>query len=266
MTDIGTGTYTILQQIACELLGLASASVSVELGDTEFPAGAGSGGSWGAASAGSSVYLACAAIREQIAKKLDVDADDLTLKDGTAIAANRVTLLADLAGEGLEATGEIAPGLQETKTTQASYGAHFCEVGVNAVTGEVRVRRYLGAFAAGRILNARTARSQILGGVTFGIGAALTEEMMHDPRTGKLVNRDLAEYHVPVHADVPALEVMLLDERDIHANPIHAKGVGELGISGAGAAIANAIFNACGVRVVDFPITCDKLLAGLPPL
>ena len=138
--------------------------------------------------------------------------------------------------------------------------------GVNTVTGEVRVRRMLGVFAAGRVLNAKTARSQCLGGMTFGIGTALTEDLIHDQRTGKLVNRDLAEYHVPVNADVPQLEVHFLDERDIHANPIHAKGIGELGISGAAPAVVNAIYNACGVRVREMPITLDKLLAGLPAL
>jgi xanthine dehydrogenase YagR molybdenum-binding subunit len=113
-------------------------------------------------------------------------------------------------------------------------------------------------------LNEKTARSQMIGGMTFGIGAALSEELVHDTRTGKLVNHDLAEYHVPVNADVPQLEVVFLDERDVHANPLHAKGIGELGISGAGAAIANAIYNATGVRVRDYPITLDKLLPGLP--
>jgi hypothetical protein len=114
--------------------------------------------------------------------------------------------------------------------------------------------------------SAKTARSQCLGGMTFGIGSALTEKLIHDPRSGKLVNRDLAEYHVPVNADVPQLEVHFLSERDIHANPIHVKGIGELGISGAGAAIANAIHNACGIRVRDFPVTLDKLLSKLPPV
>ena len=122
----------------------------------------------------------------------------------------------------------------------------------------------LGVFAAGRILNEKTARSQCLGGMTFGIGAALTEDLIHDSRTGQVVNHDLAEYHVPVNADVPQLEVVFLEERDIHANPIHAKGIGELGICGAGAAIANAVYNATGIRARDFPITLDKLLAELP--
>ncbi|HVF92816.1 MAG TPA: molybdopterin cofactor-binding domain-containing protein, partial [Sphingomonas sp.] len=140
------------------------------------------------------------------------------------------------------------------------------EVKVNAVTGEVRVVRMLGVFAAGRILNEKTARSQCLGGMTFGIGAALHEDLVHDTRTGKLVNHDLAEYHVPTNADVPQLEVEFLQERDIHANPLHAKGIGELGISGAGAAIVNAIHNAIGARVRDYPITLDKIIDHLPPV
>ena len=240
------------------------AQIDLSLGDTNDPPAAGSGGSWGAGSAGSAVYLACEMLREKLAKAMKVSDDALTLKDGMAIGDNRSVAIGALVGAGIEAIGHIKPGAQEKKTTQASYGAHFAEVGVNRVTGEVRVRRMLGVFAAGRILNEKTARSQCLGGMTFGIGAALTEDLIHDPRNGKLVNRDLAEYHVPVNADVPKIEVHFLNERDVHANPLHAKGIGELGISGAAAAVANAIYNASGVRVRDFPITLDKLLEGMP--
>ena len=264
MTDIGTGTYTILAQITGEILGLPIADVTVHLGDTDAPPGAGSGGSWGAGSSGSSVYLACEMLRNKLAKAMGVEAGAMTLKDGRVIADNRSVPIADLVGDGIEATGKIEPGKQEQDFTQSSFGAHFAEVKVNAVTGEVRVVRMHGVFTAGRILNEKTARSQCLGGMTFGIGGALTEELVHDPRNGKIVNRDLGEYHVPVNADVPQLEVTFLDERDIHANPIHAKGIGELGIAGAGAAIANAVYNAVGVRVRDFPITLDKLLDEMP--
>jgi xanthine dehydrogenase YagR molybdenum-binding subunit len=264
MTDIGTGSYTILAQIASEILGIPVENITMSLGDTNDPPAAGSGGSWGAASAGSAVYLACEMLRGKLAKAMNVDDESLTLKDGKAIGDNRATPIGELVGEGLEAIGHIKPGKQEKLTTQASYGAHFAEVAVNVVTGEVRVRRMLGVFAAGRVLNAKTARSQCLGGMTFGIGCALTEDLIHDTRDGKLVNRDLAEYHVPSNADVPQMDVHFLDERDIHANPIHAKGIGELGISGAAPAVANAVFNATGVRVRDFPITLDKLLEGLP--
>ncbi len=264
MTDIGTGTYTILAQIAGEVLGLPTGRVDVRLGDTRFPAAAGSGGSFGAASSGSSVYLACEALREQIAAKLDCAPDELTMKDGFVIARNRKVELATLVGDGLEAVGRIEPGHQAKATSQAAYGAHFCEVRVNAVTGETRVTRWVGAFAAGRILNEKTARSQCLGGIAFGIGAALTEELVLDTRDGKVVNRDLGEYHVPVNADVPWLDVMFIEERDPHGNPLQSKGLGELGIAGAGAAVANAIYNATGIRVRDYPVTLDKLLAGLP--
>ncbi|MES3099222.1 xanthine dehydrogenase family protein molybdopterin-binding subunit [Sphingomonas faeni] len=264
MTDIGTGSYTILAQIASEILGIPVENITMSLGDTNDPPAAGSGGSWGATSSGTAVYLACEMLRGKLAKAMDVDEGDLTLKDGKAIGDNRSTPIGELVGTGLEATGHIKPGKQEKETTQASFGAHFAEVAVNAVTGEVRVRRMLGSFAAGRVLNAKTARSQCLGGMTFGIGAALTEDLIHDLRTGKLVNHDLAEYHVPVNADIPQMDVHFVDERDIHANPIHAKGIGELGISGAGAAVANAVYNATGIRVREFPITLDKLLDQLP--
>ncbi|MGY2732946.1 molybdopterin cofactor-binding domain-containing protein [Sphingomonas sp. UYP23] len=266
MTDIGTGSYTILGQIAGELLGLPLDQVSVVLGDTDLPDAAGSGGSWGAGSSGSAVYLACEMLREKLAKAMGCDPEALTLKDGQAIADNRQVSLGSLVGDGIEAIGSIAPGKMEKERKQSSYGAHFVEVGVNATTGEVRVRRMLGVFSAGRILNAKTARAQCLGGMTFGIGAALTEDLVHDPRNGKLVNHDLGEYHVPVNADVPQIEVEFLEERDQFANPIHAKGIGELGISGCGAAIGNAVFNATGIRVRDYPITVDKLLDHLPPV
>lgn len=266
MTDIGTGSYTILAQIASELLGVPMAWVEVELGDTAAAAAAGSGGSWGACSSGSAVYVACEHLRTRLAAAMQVAPDQLRLGNGLAWADARSMPLGALVGEGMEAVGTMKPGEQEKAFNQASYGAHFAEVAVNAVTGETRVRRMLGVFAAGRILNQQTARSQLLGGMTFGIGAALTEELVHDGRNGKIVNRDLAEYHVPVNADVPQLEVILLPERDIHANPLQAKGLGELGICGAGAAVANAVFNATGVRVREFPLTLDKLLPLLPAL
>lgn len=266
MTDIGTGSYTILTQVAAEVLGVAMDQVKMELGDTNDVPAAGSGGSRGAASSGSAVYLACEKLRARLAAAMGVDGSALTLKNGVASANGKSKPIGELVGEGMEVVGTIKPGKQEKEVTQASYGAHFAEVAVNAVTGETRVRRMLGVFAAGRILNERTARSQCLGGMTFGIGSALTEELIHDTHTGKVVNHDLAEYRVPVNADVPQLEVVFVPERDLHANPIHAKGLGELGICGAGAAIANAVYNATGIRVREFPLTLDKLLDGLPAM
>jgi xanthine dehydrogenase YagR molybdenum-binding subunit len=264
MTDIGTGTYSILAQIAGEMLGLPLDRVIVRLGDSDMPASAGSGGSWGAASSGSSVYLACEAVIARIAKTLDADPDALTFKDGQVIHRNQALPLAGLAGgDGVSKTGRIEQGALGTRYSQSGYGAHFAEVAVNAVTGETRVRRMLGVFAAGRILNEKTARSQCVGGIMFGIGAALTEHLVVDPRHGHFVNHDLAEYLLPAHADAPSIDVVFVDERDDKANPIHAKGIGELATSGAGAAVTNAIYNACGVRVRDYPLTLDAIIAGM---
>ncbi|HEY9058454.1 MAG TPA: xanthine dehydrogenase family protein molybdopterin-binding subunit [Aurantimonas sp.] len=264
MTDIGTGTYAILTQIAAEMLGLPVDNVTTILGDTELPPASGSGGSWGAMSSGTSVFLACEELRRQICARFDCAEDDLTLKDGRAIAGNRAVPLAELLdGESLVAEGHVEPGKTSKAVRQSTFGSHFAEVAVNAVTGETRVRRMLGVFAAGRILNEKTARSQCLGGMTFGIGMALTEDLVPDPRDGHIVNRDFAEYHLPVNADVPQQEVHFLEERDPWANPLGAKGIGELSICGSAAAINNAIYNACGVRVRDYPATLDKVLAGM---
>jgi xanthine dehydrogenase YagR molybdenum-binding subunit len=145
-----------------------------------------------------------------------------------------------------------------------TFGAHFAEVGVDIDTAEIRLRRMLGVFAPGRILNAKTARSQLIGGMTFGVGMALLEEALVDRRSGAFVNRDLAGYLVPVHADIPQIDAVMLDGFDDKANVLGAKGLGELGNCGAGAAVANAVFNATGVRVREFPITLEKVLPGLP--
>lgn len=263
MTDIGTGTYAILTQIAAELLGLPLSQVTTRLGDTDLPPGAGSGGSWGASSAGTSVYLAGMKLREEIAQKLGIAETDLTLKDGMAIHGNRTTPLSDLLDGPLEVIGHVEGGDAGETVRQATYGSHFAEVAVNRHSGETRVRRMLGSFACGRVLNEKTARSQCLGGMTFGIGMALTEEMLFDPRDGHVANNDLAEYHLAVNADVPQLEVHFVPERDPWANPMQAKGIGELGICGAAAAITNAIWHATGVRVRDYPATLDKILPYL---
>lgn len=264
-TDIGTGSYAILGQIAGEMLGLPIDRVKVLLGDTSLPAGAGSGGSFGAISTGSAVLRACEMIREKLAKALGCTEDALELKDGLASGGGESRAYPDLlAGKDLAETGSIKPGDTADDFSQASYGAFFAEVAVNAFTGETRVRRMTGAFGFGRVLNAKTARSQCLGGMVWGIGSALTEELAFDLRDGHLVNHDLAEYHVPVHADVPAIEVILLEERDAAASPLQAKGVGELGICGAAGSIANAVYNACGARVRSFPLTLDKIIPHLP--
>ncbi len=265
MTDIGTGTYTILAQVAGEMLGLPIDRVQVRLGDTELPPSAGSGGSFGAGSAGSAVALACEDILAELGRRMNAAPEELTLKDGCVQAGGRETPLAELVrGEPITALGKTGPGKESRHTSQASHGAQFAEVAVHAVTGEVRVRRMTGVFEVGRVLNRKTAASQLSGGMVWGISYALCEQAVVDARTGRFVTPDFGEYHVAVSADVPPIEIAFIEEVDDHANPVGAKGVGELGISGAGAAVANAVYNACGVRVRDFPITPDKLLAGLP--
>jgi xanthine dehydrogenase YagR molybdenum-binding subunit len=265
MTDIGTGSYTILTQIAAEMLGLSPDRVRVELGDTSFPQASGSGGSFGAASSGSALFEACNTLRAKLARIAGMDPNTAAFANGRISDAGQTKSLTSLVGAGLDADGEIRPGRTLRDFSQQSYGAHFAEVGVDADTGEVRLRRMLGVFAAGRILNEKTARSQAIGGMIFGVGAALEEGMTLDPRFGSyFVNHDLAEYHVPVHADVPQVDAIFLAELDNKSNLLKSKGVGELGICGAGASLANAIYNACGARVRDYPITLDKLLSVLP--
>ena len=209
--------------------------------------------------------MACEEIRKKLADKLGGKETDLTLADGKAGPGNKARPFAEiLDGEEISAIGHIEPGKTLEDWQQATYGSYFAEVAVNAVTGETRVKRMLGVFGAGRILNEKTATSQCYGGMIWGIGSALTEELAFDDRDGHIVNHDLAEYHIPVNLDVPQIEVVLLKERDEWASPIQAKGIGELGICGAAAAVTNAIYNATGIRVREYPATLDKLLAGLP--
>ena len=209
----------------------------MKLGHSSYPITPGSGGSFGASSCGAALLDACKKLKARLDKH-----------EGP---------------QGLSAMGKVEPGDAYKKFAQFAYGAHFAEVGVDADTGEVRLRRMLGVFDAGRILNAKTARSQMIGGMIWGVSSALFEEQLVDTRYGSFVNVDLANYHVPVHADVPSVEAIALKGFDEHANALGSKGVGELGICGAGAAVANAIYNACGARVREYPITLDKVLPAL---
>ena len=264
MTDIGTGSYTVLTQIAAEMLGLPMQQVRMQLGDSDFPATPGSGGSWGAASSGSGLFDACTNLRAKLAAKMGINVADAIFANGNVSGAGKSEHLGALAGTlGMQASGEISPGAMAKQFSQQAYGAHFAEVAVNMDTGEIRVRRLLGVFAAGRILNEKTAKSQISGAMIWGVGSALHEDAVIDKRDGHFVNHDLAEYHVPSHADIPTIDVHFLNEVDDKTNPLKIKGVGELGICGAGAAVANAVYNATGVRIRDFPMTLDKVIAGL---
>ena len=263
MTDIGTGTYTIIAQTAAEVMGVPLDKVIVLLGDSSFPAGAGSGGQWGANSSTAGVYAACMKLRGVVAQKLGFNSADVEFADGKVRAGNRSVSLADAAGDtGISAEDAIEFGDLAKKEQQSTFAGHFVEVAVDAYTGEIRVRRMLAVCAAGRILNPKSARSQVIGAMTMGVGAALMEELAVDKRFGFFVNHDLASYEVPVHADIPHQQVIFLDEVDPMSSPMKAKGVGELGLCGVGAAIATAIYNATGVRVREYPITLDKIIAG----
>jgi len=266
MTDIGTGSYTIIGQTAAEMLGVPLERVEVRLGDSTFPTSAGSGGQWGANSSTSGVYAACAKLRELVAKELGVVEREAEFVDGTVRAGGRNLPLAQAAAGGelvAEDTIEFSGGLDK-KNQLSTFGAHFVEVAVDAVTGETRVRRMLAVCAAGRILNPKQARSQVIGAMTMGVGGALMEHLVVDKRLGFFANHDLATYEVPVHADIPHQEVIFLKEEDELSSPMKAKGVGELGICGVAAAVANAVYNATGVRVREYPITLDKLIEKMP--
>ena len=267
MTDIGTGSYTILAQTAAEMLGVALSTVVVRLGDSRFPEGAGSGGQFGAASSTAGVYAACVKLRAMVAQRLGFGEAEVEFADGRVRSGGNSRPLLDALAQGeLRAEDAMEYGDLSKRYAQQTFAAHFVEVGVDVATGEIRIRRMLAVCAAGRIINPMAARSQIIGGMTMGAGAALMEELVVDRRAGFFVNHDLAGYEVPVHADIPHQEVIFLDEVDPTIGPLKAKGVGELGISGVPAAIANAVYNATGVRVRDYPITLDKLLDHLPKL
>ncbi|WP_375290138.1 aldehyde oxidoreductase molybdenum-binding subunit PaoC [Qipengyuania sp.] len=262
MTDIGTGSYTIIAQVAAECMGVPLEDVTVHLGDSRFPVSSGSGGQWGAASSTAGVYAACVALRKAIADKLGFDADEAQFANGRISQGSKRASLRD-AGP-ISADGDMTYGDFKSDYDVGTYAGHFCEVGVDVYTGEIRIRRMLAVCDAGRILNPLSARSQVIGAMVMSAGAALMEELAVDDRFGFFVNHDLAGYEVPVHADIPHQDVVFLDTLDPIISPLKAKGVGELGICGPASAVANAIYNATGVRVRDYPITLDKLIENMP--
>ncbi|WP_120717431.1 aldehyde oxidoreductase molybdenum-binding subunit PaoC [Tsuneonella amylolytica] len=264
MTDIGTGSYTIIAQTAAECMGVPLSAVRVDLGDSRMPVSSGSGGQWGAASSTAGVYAACVELRRKVAEKFGFDADAATFADGRVTGGGTARKLAE-AGP-MSAEGEMDFGAFQKDYDIGTYAGHFAEVGVDMYTGETRIRRMLAVCDAGRILNPLSARSQVIGAMVMSAGAALMEDLVVDKRFGFFVNHDLAGYEVPVHADIPHQEVVFLDTLDDKVSPLKAKGVGELGICGPGAAVANAIYNATGVRVREYPITLDKLIEKLPAI
>jgi xanthine dehydrogenase YagR molybdenum-binding subunit len=265
MTDIGTGSYTIIAQTAAEMMGVPLEKVVVRLGDSSFPVSAGSGGQFGANNSTSGVYAACVKLREAVAQKLGFNSADVAFSEGQVSSGNRSVPLGRAASESeLTAEDSIEYGDLAKTHQQSTFGAHFVELGVDVATAEIRVRRMLAVCAAGRVLNPKTARSQVIGAMTMGVGAALMEELAVDKRAGFFVNHDLAGYEVPVHADIPHQDTIFLDETDPMSSPMKAKGIGELGLCGVAAALANAIYNATGIRVREYPITLDKLLHHMP--
>jgi xanthine dehydrogenase YagR molybdenum-binding subunit len=271
--EMGMGTATVQAQHAADRLGVKLEDVSFEYGDSTLPAGAMAGGSSQTAGTVAAVTAAAGALAREVLKLVGNDSPLAGLKTGDVVARDGglghtedpsrhesyASILARAKRDFVEAEEGGSMPMEQMKYSMHSTGAQFAEVGVNAVTGEVRLWRFLGSFDCGRILNPKTAASQFRGGIIMGMGLALSEETLFDPRSGRVMNPSLAEYHVPVHLDVPEIDVMWTDIPDPQA-PLGARGIGEIGITGTAAAIANAVFNATGKRVRDLPITLDKLL------
>jgi len=271
--DLGTGTYTVMTQVAADAMGMPVDRVLFSLGDTRMPEAPVSGGSQSVASVSPAVQAAgqqardaliAAAIADASSPLHGLDAGAITVADGvlSAHSGAREPAAAVVAryGRPIEVTAKVQPGEEKQKFSMHSFGAVFAEVHVDADLGVIRVSRIVGSYGVGRLLNAKTGRSQLMGGIVWGIGMALFEESLLDPRYGRIVNNNLAEYHVPVNADVPDIDILVLDEADPHINPLGAKGIGEIGITGVPAAIANAVYHATGRRVRELPITLDKLI------
>ena len=274
--DLGTGTYTVMTQVAADALGIAPERVRFELGDTEMPETPVSGGSQTAASVGSAVQAAALAVRSKVVRLAIADAEsplhgareeDVRVANGTLSLASDPTkgetygaVIARNGGQPIDAEASVKPGAEAEELSMHAFGAVFAEVRVDRELGEIRVPRVVGVYGVGNVLNAKTARSQLMGGIVYGIGMALMEETYIDPHLGRYVNANLEDYHVPVNADVRSIEVSTVPEKDARVNPIGVKGIGEIGNTGIAAALANAVYHATGKRVRDLPITLDKVV------
>jgi xanthine dehydrogenase YagR molybdenum-binding subunit len=271
--DIGTGTYTVMTQVAADALGIAVHRIRFELGDSNLPPAPVSGGSMTVASVAPSVQAACGALADKIKDLALADQtsgwqgqsrDALQVRDGMVVGPDRqVPLSVLLERDGrrfIEAEAKTQSGEEKQKFSMHAFGAQFAEVRVDPDLGTIRVSRFVGAFDAGNLLNAKTARSQLIGGITYGIGMALLEETLVDGETGRIVNSNVAEYLMPVNADVPEIETIVVQNDDKNSNPLGAKGIGELPMVGVAAAIANAVYHATGVRVRKVPIRVEDIL------
>ncbi|HEY3698587.1 MAG TPA: xanthine dehydrogenase family protein molybdopterin-binding subunit [Spongiibacteraceae bacterium] len=272
--DLGTGTYTIMTQIAATELNMAPTSIRAEIGDTQLPRAPVSGGSQTAASVGPAVQAAARALREQIIQTAIADTqsplhgvatDAVECRDGWLIMGDKrdafSAIVARRPDRVLAADAKSAPGDEKKSYSMHSFGAIFAEVHIDEELAQLQVARLVGAYAVGNLLNAKTGRSQLLGGIVGGVGMALFEQSLLDPHAGRFINNNLAEYHVPVNADIQSIDIAFVPEEDRIINPLGAKGIGELGITGAAAAIGNAVFHATGRRIRDLPITPQKLIA-----
>lgn len=271
--EMGMGTATAHTQVVAERLGLSRDQVTFAYGDSMFPGVVLAGGSQQTASIGASVIAAHHVLIKELLKLAGNDSPlaglsaeevgtvngGLAKLDDTSRHESYVSILTRSGRDHVSAEGSASAPLETMHWSMHSFGALFCEIGVNSVTGETRVRRFLGSYDCGRILNPKTAASQFRGGIIMGLGLALMEETQFDERNGRIMNPSLAEYHVPVHLDVPEIDVIWTDIPDPRA-PMGARGIGEIGITGVGAAVANAVFNATGKRIRDLPLTLDKLM------
>jgi len=276
--EIGCGTYTSMTQVAADALGIPVERVRFELGETDMPENPASTGSVTMASTGTAVYDAASALRRRLAQLAVADAasplhgaaaDDVVARDGRLALGSDASrgetyeaIMARQGGRPIEVTTTTRGGPEQQQYAMHSFGAVFTEVRVDEDLGLIRLPRVVTAHGIGRVVNPRTTRSQIVGGVVWGVGMALLEQTLVDPHTGRYLNADLAEYHVPVNADIGTIDTIFVDENDPHVSAIGAKGAGEIGITGVAASIANAVYHATGVRVRDLPITLDKILKG----
>jgi xanthine dehydrogenase YagR molybdenum-binding subunit len=275
--ELGTGTYTVMTQVAADALGLPVARVRFELGDTALPPAPVSGGSQTVASVAPAVQAAAEAVVEKLVALAIADRrsplagaarDDVSMENGWLFLLSAperreqyAAVIARNGGRAVEASADARPDGEKEAYSMHSFGAVFAEVRVDADLGEIQVPRIVAAYGVGQLLNEKTGHSQLMGGVVWGVGMALMEQSEYDLRYGRVVNANLAEYLVPVNADIGTIDIMVVPEKDRHVNPLGAKGIGEIGITGVAAAIANAVYHATGKRVRDLPITLDKVLA-----